>query len=166
MELIRPCETYLPEYRAAILEEALRPDAERIFGDPETIVEKSRRYEEGVDLKPGRVPQTTFWLVDGPRFLGEIHIRHALTPALLQYAGNIGYGIRASETGKGYGSAMLHLALEYCRSMNMEKVLITCDDENSASARVIEKNGGILENKVLNCTDRGMVLTRRYWITL
>ena len=50
--------------------------------------------------------------------------------------------------------------------MNMEKVLITCDDENTASARVIEKNGGILENKVLNCTDRGMVLTRRYWITL
>ena len=43
MELIRPCEAYLPEYRAAILEEALRPDAERIFGDPETLVEKSRR---------------------------------------------------------------------------------------------------------------------------
>ncbi|MCT7707108.1 MAG: GNAT family N-acetyltransferase, partial [Lactobacillus iners] len=46
------------------------------------------------------------------------------------------------------------------------KVLITCDDDNIGSIKVIENNGGILENKVKNSLSRGNVITRRYWINL
>jgi hypothetical protein len=43
----------------------------------------------------------------------------------------------------------------------MERVLITCDDANVASARTIERNGGVLED----LRDTWLGRTRRYWIT-
>jgi predicted acetyltransferase len=144
-----------------------RAHGERLFADPDRVVELAKQFEEGNFLPEGYVKQTTFWLVEDGRFLGEIGVRHALTPALLQYGGNIGYEVRYSEWGKGYGTKMLSLALAYCKEvLKLDKVLITCDDDNYASARVIEKNGGVLENKVINHLERGTVTTRRYFITL
>ena len=61
---------------------------------------------------------------------------------------------------------MLALALKKAKQLKLEKVLITCDDTNPASARVIEKNGGVLENKVTNIIDDKPIVTRRYWIDL
>ncbi|SFQ07769.1 Predicted acetyltransferase [Lachnospiraceae bacterium XBB1006] len=168
MQLVRPGEKYLASYREAIEEDAVyRVGKECLLADPDTVIATAKRFEEGVMLPMGYVRQTTFWLVEGERFLGEIGIRHELTPALLRYGGNIGYEVRYSESGKGYGTTMLTMALGYCKEeLKLEKVLITCDDDNIASARVIEKNGGVLENKVVNHLERGTVLTRRYYITL
>jgi predicted acetyltransferase len=45
-------------------------------------------------------------------------------------------------------------------------VLITCDDDNIASIKVIEHNGGVLEDRVTNRLERGIVTTRRYWIEI
>ena len=57
------------------------------------------------------------------------------------------------------------MALIYCKeALNLNRVLITCDDDNMASIKVIENNGGVLENKVKNSLSRGNVITRRYWI--
>ena len=78
------------------------------------------------------------------------------------FRSHIGYVIRSSEWGKGYGTYMLKLALDKARAMGLEKVLITCSENNIASARVMEKNGCVLEDKVQ--TEAG--LTRRYWKTL
>ena len=62
---------------------------------------------------------------------------------------------------------MLSMALKYCKeALNLNKVLITCDDDNIGSIKVIENNGGILENKVKNILPRGNVTTRRYWINI
>ena len=47
-----------------------------------------------------------------------------------------------------------------------DKVLVTCDDNNIGSAKVIENNGGVLENKVTNIDEYGEVVTRRYWIKI
>jgi predicted acetyltransferase len=47
-------------------------------------------------------------------------------------------------------------------ALGLEKVLVTCDDANLASAQVIMKAGGVLED--VRPTELG--LTRRYWITL
>ena len=66
----------------------------------------------------------------------------------------------------GYGTKMLELALKKAKLIGLNKVLITCDDDNPGSARVIEKNGGILENKILNIIDGQQVLIRRYWIDI
>lgn len=168
MELIRPCAHYLEDYAQAVREDALqRPEGERIFVPPEEILDKAYRYEHGINMEEWRVQETMFWLVDRERFIGLIKIRHTLTPALLNYGGHIGYIVRPQECGKGYGSKMLAMALDYAReALKLEKVLITCDDDNAASARVIEKNGGVLENKVRNSTQRGEVTSRRYWINL
>ena len=169
MELIRPEEKYVASYAEAILEDDLyRGDnGNRHFHDPETVVERSAKYEHGIGLPEGYVPATTFWLVDNDRFIGEVSIRHSLTPALEKIGGHIGYEIRYSESRKGYGTKMLAMTLPYCiNELHLDKVLITCDDDNIGSQKVIENNGGVLQDKIINHLDRGTILTRRYWIDL
>lgn len=115
---------------------------------------------------PDRVPDSQFICIrnsDG-RIVGMLDIRHELNEACLNLFGNIGYSIRPSERRKGYASIQLMLAKEICRSMGMEKVLVSCHKENTASARTILKNGGILENEAVD-TRNGAVL-QRYWIRL
>ncbi|MCC8023406.1 MAG: GNAT family N-acetyltransferase [Clostridiales bacterium] len=109
------------------------------------------------------VPATAFLAVresDG-RVIGFISIRHRLNDALSKSGGHIGYGVRPGERGKGYAARMLALALEFCRGRNIRPVLITCSQSNSASRRVIEKNGGVLE-QTLPRQDGGTTLL--YWI--
>jgi len=93
-----------------------------------------------------------------------IDIRHELNEYLLNFGGHIGYGIKTSERRKGYATEMLRLALEKARELNLKKVLLTCNKTNYGSARTIQKNGGILENKILNPKDKQ--ITQRYWIEL
>jgi hypothetical protein len=71
-------------------------------------------------------------------------------------SGHIGYCIRPAERGKGYGNHILRLTLAEGRSMGIERFLITCDEGNAPSSRVIEWNGGVLESM-----DAGAC---RYWI--
>lgn len=127
-----------------------------------------RRLEAGAhegSLEPGRVPQSVYWLVrNGNELLGSSHLRHRLTPMLEHEGGHIGYVIRPSERGKGYATLLLALTLEKAREMDLPGVLVTCDDDNISSARVIEKNGGQLLNKVVSKISGKPV--RRYWIAL
>lgn len=112
----------------------------------------------------GRVPDSVFFCLDVDRniFVGAVNIRHYLTDALLYTGGHIGDGVRPSERRKGYATAMIALALDECRKLGIDRVLMTCDKSNVGSAKSIIKNGGILENEVL---DDG-VLEQRYWIDL
>lgn len=168
MKLIKPDAKYLEAYKQALEEDKLfRPQLTSHFSDPDLIIEKAHRYEQGIDLKPGYVSATTLWLMDEDQFIGEVNIRHALTPHLLNYGGHIGYEVRYTACNKGYGKKMLALALIYARDvLKLSFVLITCDDTNIPSIKVIESNGGMLENKVNNVLEIGRVLTRRYWISL
>ena len=168
MELIRPNEKYINQYREAIEENnKYRKYSEHIFSNPDSIVESAFNMERGINLKPGHVRATTLWLIDGDKFIGQVGIRHELMPALLKYGGNIGYEIRWSECRKGYGTKMLGMALEFCRAeLKLRRVLLTCDRDNIASRKIIENNGGVFENELTNVLDRGTVVTRRYWIEL
>lgn len=111
------------------------------------------------------VPDSTFFCLDMDRniFVGAVNIRHYLTDSLLFTGGHIGDGIRPSERRKGYATAMISLALEECRKLGIKKVLMTCDKDNIGSAKSIIKNGGILENEVIN---EDGVPEQRYWIDL
>ena len=166
MKLIRPHKEFIQSYAEAIEEDKIvRPDGEIHFSEPETIIERSYKLEHGINLPINYVRATTFWLIDKEKFIGEISIRHELNSSLMNYGGNIGYEIRQSESCKGYGTKMLSMALIYCKEkLNLNRVLITCDDDNMGSIKVIENNGGVLENKVKNSLSRGNVITRRYWI--
>jgi predicted acetyltransferase len=122
-------------------------------------------WKEGKNLPEGWVPGSTFWLVRGDNVIvGTSSLRHRLTEHLRNIGGHIGFNIRPSERGKGYGTAILALTLEKAKELGLKRVLVTCDDNNIASAKVIEKNGGILEDKYSN--DKLEQHKRRYWIEL
>jgi predicted acetyltransferase len=96
------------------------------------------------------------------KLVGMINIRHSLNEYLYNYGGHIGYSVRRNERRKGYAREMLKIVLEECRKLEMKKVLLTCDADNIASAKIIKSCGGILENEVPNDEE----LIQRYWIEL
>lgn len=134
------------------------------------FLQQRKDERQGINLQEGYVSSSAWWLVDNDEWLGEIRIRHSDTPLLLRLGGHIGFGIRPSVRRRGVGSIMLELGLLKAKEMGFEKVLLTCDDDNFGSARVIEKNGGVLENIVERKDEEleGILAgkTRRYWITL
>ncbi len=104
-----------------------------------------------------------FFLVEDKRIFWAIQIRHSIDhPRLIEVGGHIGYGIRPSERGKWYATEMLRQWLIEAEKIGLEKVLITCHDDNMASAKVIENNGGVFER----LAERDAEQYRRYWITL
>lgn len=126
------------------------------------------RYSQSLDVKEPKddqVPASTYFCMDEDRniIVGAVNIRHYLNERLLRSIGHIGDGIRPSLRRKGYGSAMIALALEKCREMHIPRVMMACDKNNIASARSIMHNGGILENEV---TDSEGAIIQRYWIDL
>ena len=105
---------------------------------------------------PGWVHTSTYWWVDGPEYLGSIRLRHRLTPAILESAGHIGYEIAPAVRRRGHATAMLAETLPLAAELGIDPVLITCDVDNVASRRVIENNGGELEDE-----RRGKL---RFWV--
>ena len=138
-------------------------DGNRFAGDFDAFLKIQEDEREGKNLPEGKVAHTSYWLVDGDRFIGRIDIRHKLNDALMHIGGHIGYAIRPSEREKGYGSLILKLALPKAKALGIDKALLTCKEENTSSKKIIEKNGGIFENKVL--ADDGTP-SLRYWITI
>jgi predicted acetyltransferase len=124
------------------------------------------KRSRGIGLPPGYVPDSSFWLVrrGDEAVVGVSSLRHRLTPTLEDVGGHIGYSIRPTERRKGYGTRILALALEPARALGLDRVLVTCDTDNIGSARIIEKNGGVLASRGFS-TITG-TLVSRYWITL
>ncbi len=124
-------------------------------------------YLENLETKEhsnGLVPDSTFFLLDEQRhiILGAVNIRHYLNENLLRCGGHIGDGIRPSERRKGFATEIIRLALIECKKLGLERVLIICDKDNIGSSKSIQKNGGILENEVL---EEGKQI-QRYWINV
>jgi predicted acetyltransferase len=124
----------------------------------------ARRLADAHRRDGTRVPKTHLWAVADDEFVGRISIHQELNDALRAVGGHIGYDTVPSFRGRGVAAEMLRLALPVARSLGLSEVLITCDDANAASIRVIEKNGGALrETKVLH---PGGTMKRYYWFTL
>jgi len=107
----------------------------------------------------GHVPCTFFWVVDDAEpdtYLGSIGVRHALTPFLLEVGGHIGYSVRPSARRRGVATEALRQVLPHAAALGIDPALVTCDVDNVGSAKVIEANGGALEDV------RGV--KKRYWV--
>ena len=156
-------------YRREMLDEGSSMDGTGELRSIETAAEwlaKIALYERAETLPEGKVMATLFVCIrrsDG-RLVGMIQVRHTLNDYLAAFGGHIGYSVRPSERRKGYASAMLRDVLPYCRGLGLDRVLVTCFEENTGSRRTIEKNGGIYENSVVDPTDGESM--RRYWISL
>ena len=104
---------------------------------------------------------TELWMAEGEAFdeyVGRITLRHELTEPLFEWGGHIGYVVRPSARRRGHASAALAGMLEVCRTLGIDPVLVTCDVDNDASRRTIERAGGRYED-----TRAGKL---RYWIPL
>ncbi len=112
---------------------------------------------------PERFVPSTFLLaeVDGV-VVGRTSIRHELNEFLNNFGGHIGYAVLPEHRRKGYATEILRQSVGIANAMGIEKVLVTCDDNNLGSIKTIENGGGVLDNVVAmppNNTPR-----RRYWI--
>ena len=114
------------------------------------------------DVDEGKVP-ASFYLaeVDGI-LVGRVSIRHELNEWLLGFGGHVGYGVRPAHRRRGYAAEILRQALEVTDSLGIERVLVTCDDDNVGSAKVIERCGGVFESIVGDAETSTPI--RRYWI--
>jgi len=148
---------------------ALRPrEIDRVERDFDGFIAARLEQTREIVLPGGRrvpaVPSSLHWLIAGDTFIGELSFRHELNDYLRQSGGHIGYGIRPSWRGLGYGKRILALGIVEARRRGIRRMLVTCHDDNLASARVIEANGGVLQDVVDDIFGGGPL--RRYWIDL
>lgn len=115
-------------------------------------------------LSVPKVPFSLHWLIAGDTFIGEASFRHELNDWLRQEGGHVGYGIRPRWRGRGYGKLILALTIEEARRRGLGELLVTCDETNLASARIIEANGGVLG--AVGAVPGRPVPVRRYRIAL
>jgi predicted acetyltransferase len=161
-----------PENLAEVLKELGAGDSRfkgTSFGTGEsdlpTFLQECRDSANGINIPADRVPQTTYWLVkDGGQVVGIVRVRHRLNERLFQYGGHIGYYIRPSERGKGYGKMALQLALPELRKLGADRALLTVNPANMHSQRVVLSHGGVPDRQGTDPISGEVV--NRYWIDL
>lgn len=173
LRLIKRCPEHVPGYKAYCQElydngvvyfRPTHPDRidEAWFERTKPLYDKK---EKG--LLEGQPAGFHYWAVDGDEFIGEFQLRTEFPERVLREIGSIGYAVRVSQWGKGYGTEILRLGLELAREHGMEKVLLTINDKNAASVHVCEKLGGRQEDTIEAFNEaEGHHTLRRYWITL
>ena len=173
LQLIKRCPEYVSGYKEYCRElydnnvVYFRPT------NPDSIDEDwFARTQEWYDKKEkglveGQSPSFHYWAVDGGKFIGEFQLRTEFTEKVMTDIGSIGYAVRVSEWGKGYGTEILRRGLELAKEHGMEKVLFTINEKNAASIHVCEKLGGKLQDVIEAYNEaEGQHQLRRYWIML
>ena len=184
--LVRPSMRYKQSYLDAIRE--FRDVDHRMMSDEElesigenfaAYLQRLLDWEDATKIPPEWVTTSVYWLVvDEPTteteeqrnnedegiYIGRLNLRHELTKSLYEVGGHIGYEIRPSMRQQGYGKEILRLGLEKAREHGLQHVLITCDETNIGSKKIIEANGGRFQNAVAQ--EGSPVKKLRYWITI
>ena len=173
VELIKRCSEYVVGYKEYCQElydnhvTYFRPTNPNLIDD--SWFERTKplydKKEEGLleDYPKG----FHYWAIDNGKFIGEFQLRTEFTEKVMMDIGSIGYAVRVSEQGKGYGKEILRLGLELAKQHGMEKVLLTINEKNKVSIHICEKIGGIWSDTIEAYNDaEGQYLLRRYWIPL
>lgn len=130
-------------------------------------IRMTKELSSGYSLPEGHVPCSLLFAFNSSgEIVGRSSIRHRLNHDLMKIGGHIGYGVVPGFRRQGYATEILSQSLLFVREniKEIQKVLVTCDEDNQGSIRTIEKNGGILENVFKN-TDM-KIGKNRYWIDL
>ena len=169
MELVRPSHAYFPSFARALQEWAGAHQDGAGVRDPDAIADRAgfERWvddllaEETTPASADHVTCTYRWIVEGDEYLGSIALRHELNDWLRAFGGHVGYGVRPSARGRGLASAALAEVVGLAADRGMAEVMVTCHTTNPASRSVIERNGGRLEDSVVD--EDGNTLLR-FWI--
>ena len=172
MKLIKPTFEYakqIKEYRQEFLDAGDSMDgcgSLRRIEDPYEYIQRSIDCQKEETMPRGLVPATQFMFIreNDNRLVGMIQVRHYFNDYLSKYGGHIGYSIRPSERRKGYAKEMLKAALPFCKEIGLNKVLITCIEDNIGSEKTIIANGGKYESTVFEANEN--VYLKRFWIDL
>jgi predicted acetyltransferase len=159
-------------FEAAIAEWHREAEAEHDFafhyGADESYadyLEKITAWSRGENL-PGHFVPCSFLVgaLDNGRLVGRVSIRHQLNDFLREIGGHVGYMVLPQFRRQGVGTELLRQAIPITRSLGLDRILVTCDEDNLGSRRIIELNGGIYEDSI-----HGPELAqpkRRYWIDI
>jgi len=177
LTLRAPSADQLPAYIAA-LREGWSPNTTRdvsaeqlaaIAADATAFLAQFQRDATGtISLGDGRevprLPGATFWISDGS-FCGVINYRHVPGSEELppHVSGHVGYAIVPWRRREGLATAALRLLLPVLRERGLPRVLITCDEDNIASRRVIEANGGVFDG-VQTEPGEPAITKLRFWV--
>ena len=125
-------------------------------------VARLERWSQGQEL-PENFVQNSFYVgvVDGT-IVGRLSLRHKLNDWLSRIGGHIGYGVIPSQRRHGYATEMLRRSLPICAQLGITQALVTCDEDNEGSRKVIEACGGVFEESMHE--PGTTVPKRRYWI--
>ncbi len=171
IHLMPPTEAYIDqliEYRDRFMETQEDSGGCGELLECETVEEwlaKTRAMTDPATCPENRVPADTYMAIRtaDDRLVGLIDLRHHIDhPILGLWGGHIGYSVHPDERRKGYATRMLALDLDNARKLGIQRVMVTCDDDNIASEKTIVKNGGVYEKAVE--VDGRMV--KRFWIEL
>ena len=135
------------------------------YEEPMTFLEYMQmveRWPRGEALRPGYVPGIFYVGVAEGTVVGRLSVRFRLNEKLARIGGHIGYGVRPAFRRRGYATAMLQQALPICAAQGIERALITCDVDNVASRKVIERCGGVFEG--VTHDPELTIQKRRYWL--
>ena len=117
------------------------PDTFAEFCDYTTALARPETPKPG-----GWVSGTYLWMVAEGVVVGRVSLRHELTPWLLEVGGHIGYAVRPTARRRGYATGALAQLLPVAARLGIDPALVTCDDDNIGSRKVIQANGGVLED--------------------
>lgn len=125
-----------------------------------SYLQRREANRRGERLPPRWVPSTLLAATVDQQLVGRVSIRHELNDWLATYGGHVGYAVIPGMRRRGYGTEILRQALVVARSLGIDEVLVTCDVDNTASARVIEACGGVFESVAAGDGPP----KRRYWL--
>lgn len=173
LELIKRCPEYVSGYREYCREAYEHHVTYFVPTNPAQIDDGwFGRTKEWYDKKetgqtPGQPIGFHYWAVDGDLFVGEFQLRTEFTEEIMKGIGNIGYAVRVSQQGKGYGTQILKQGLIIARKHGLKQVLLNISNTNAVSIHVCEKLGGKLMDRIwVNDNAEGGHIMRRYWICL
>jgi predicted acetyltransferase len=174
-----PSLAFMPAYVAALKEGFVLGEGPPMYGlEIESIEHNPLRHLDyllgpkslTVVLPDGttapRTTETLLWLVDGENFIGGVCLRHSLTKNLERWGGNIDFAIQPNFRGKGYGRSILRFARNFAKNnLEMEKLLVTCEEANLGARRVIEANDGEVTSRGEHPYKKGVKILR-YWVAV
>jgi len=152
LQVASPTTRYESSFLAMLAEyEHLEPHNAEIYtpakANFEAYVHSLQDEELGRNLPDGWVPCSHRWLIVEDHVVAVVRVRHNInTSFLASSAGHIGYDVRPSRRGNGFGHCAMRMGLTEARAQGIDRALLYTGATNLASRAIIERAGGVLES--------------------